>query len=284
MDLTVVVPCRNVEGTLAAQLRALAAQQWDGAWEVIVVDNGSTDGTAAIAHEFDGDCPGLRVVDARDGVGVSYVRNCGVRASIAEAVVFCDGDDIVEPGWVAAYGAALLAHELVTGPLDLFTLNRPELARARGTASADCIPMFGSVPFARGNNCGMQRTTFEQLGGFDESFIGLEDIELSMRAAALGIPVHLVPGARVQYRYQRSARALWRQGIFYGRSVPDLALRARRLGLEAPPRWAGLRSWGWLGVHLPDLRTQDGRLGLLWVLANRIGTLLGAVDVRSPHV
>jgi glycosyltransferase involved in cell wall biosynthesis len=284
MELSVVMPCRNVAATLGEQLRALVAQEWDGSWEVIVVDNGSTDSTRAVATEFAAPDRRVRVVEANEGVGVSYVRNTGVRASTAASVAFCDGDDIVEPGWVAAFGTALRDHELVTGPLDVFSLNRLEIARARGTASADRLPYFGAIPFARGNNCGMQRSAFARLGGFDESFIGLEDIELSMRAAALGLSVHYAPGARVKYRNHNDARAIWRQGLFYGGSVPELAVRARRLGLDPPSRWAGVRSWAWIAVHALDLRTRDGRLGLLWVLANRLGTLRGAARARSLHV
>lgn len=285
LDLSVVVPCRDVAATLPAQLDALVAQEWDGAWEVVVVDNGSRDDTVAIAERYGRDSQGrVRVVAAHAGTGVSYVRNAGVRASGARAVVFCDGDDIVERGWVAAMGDALGDHELVTGTLDLTALNPPGLARSRGPASADAIPHFGAVPFARGNNGGMQRSLFDTLGGYDESFLGLEDIELSLRAAALGATVTLVPEARLRYRYRDGLGALWRQGLFYGGSLPELARRARALGLRPPDRFAGLRSWAWLVVHLPDALTHDGRLAWTWVLANRLGVLRGALQTRSLHV
>jgi len=284
MDLAVVVPCRNVAATLREQLDALVVEHWDGEWEILVVDNRSTDATVAIAKGYSASCPRLRVVPAHEGTGVSYVRNEGVRASTANAVVFCDGDDVIEPGWVAAYGTALREHELVTGPLDLISLNIPELARARGTASAERVPTFGRIPFARGNNGGMQRATFDRLGGYDEQFIGLEDIELSIRAAALGVDVTFVPEARVRYRYHDSVQALWRQGLFYGGSTAELATRARRHGLDPPSRWAGTRSWAWMVAHLGDVRTRAGRLGLLWVLANRLGTLRGAAQARTLYV
>jgi GT2 family glycosyltransferase len=122
------------------------------------------------------------------------------------------------------------------------------------------------------------------VGGFDEAFVGLEDVEFSLRLAARGIEPVLVPDAVVHYRFRAAAADVWRQGSFYGRGRPALARRARDLGLRAPARSEGLRSWAWLLVHLPGLRTRAGRLRWLWVLANRIGVLRGAVHERTLHV
>ena len=94
----------------------------------------------------------------------------------------------------------------------------------------------------------------------------------------------LVPEALVHYRFRASIGDVWRQGSFYGRGRPALAREARALGLPAPSRFEGLRSWGWLVVHLPSLRTRTGRLQWLWVLANRLGVLRGAVHERTVHV
>ncbi|HEV2309380.1 MAG TPA: glycosyltransferase [Acidimicrobiia bacterium] len=279
-----IVPCRNVGDTLGDQLDALTRQSWSGGWEIVVVDNGSTDDTRAIADDFARRCPILRVESATSGIGVSYVRNAGARASTAAAVAFCDGDDVVGDGWVAAIGTAVQRHALVTGPLDVWSLNEPALARSRGTRSVDELPRFGGTPFARGNNCGLQRSVFDRLEGFDERYRGLEDIELSLRAAALGCEVVFVPDALVSYRYRDRPGALWRQGIFYGSSVPALAVRARRLGLPAPARFSGLRSWAWLLVHLGGLARRDGRLAWVWVLANRVGVLVGSVRSRTLYV
>ena len=137
IELSVVVPCRNAASTLGAQLSALVDQAWQQEWEIVVVDNGSTDATIEVARSFTGSRVPLRIQSARDGSGVAYARNEGIRSSRAERIAICDGDDIVEPGWVAAMGEALRAHELVTGPLDLTSLNRPEIAASRGIVSAD---------------------------------------------------------------------------------------------------------------------------------------------------
>ena len=64
MKLSIVIPCRNAARTIAVQLDALCAQQWRGGWEVIVADNGSTDGTQAIVEGYSRRLPGLRLIDA----------------------------------------------------------------------------------------------------------------------------------------------------------------------------------------------------------------------------
>jgi GT2 family glycosyltransferase len=282
VDLAVIIPCHNEASTLPQQLDALAAQEWGGTWEVVVVDNGSTDRTSEVASGHPGLQGRLRVVRAADQRGVAYARRAGVEASKADAVAFCDGDDVVGVGWVAAIGDALREHELVTGAVELDLLNDPSTAQSRGRGRPGAAPTYGSVPFLRGNNGGMQRTTWDELGGFDPCFHGLEDIELSLRAVARGQRVHFEPRALVHYRYRADLRGLWQQGLFYGRSQPMLRRRCRELGLPPPPRSSGWRSWAWLALNLPRAPRRAVRPRWLWTLACRIGALREAARVRLP--
>jgi len=276
LDLSVIIPCHNEEATLGQQLAALSAQQWSGGtWEIIVVDNNSTDGTVDIARSFAGGDTAVRIVTASEKAGVAYARNAGVRESSASAVALCDGDDVVQPGWVAAFGEAMRTERLAVGTLDVDDLNPEWLARSRPADSAASLPYFGETAFARGNNCAMHRSVWEELSGWDEDFVGLEDIEFSLRAKAAGHEVVLVPTATVNYRYRPGWREVWKQGVFYGRGRPELRRRAEALGLRPAPSSASLKSWAWLGVHLPGLRSKQGRHAWLWVLANRVGELRG---------
>lgn len=280
MDLSVIIPCHDEAATLPAQLDALASQRWDGSWEVLVVDNGSQDGTADVAAAHAGLAGRLRVVAAPDGVGVSFARRCGVDASTADAIAFCDGDDLVADGWVAAMGDALREHQLVTGEIGVDRLNDAALATSRGQRRMGVPPTYGPVVFLRGNNGGMWRTVWDRLGGFDEGFHGLEDIELSLRAAAHGMFVHFEPGALVHYRYRARWRGLWKQGLFYGASYPMLRRRCRDLGLAAPPRSSAWRSWAWLVVFAPQLARSSVRRRWVWTLACRIGAARGGIQTR----
>lgn len=274
VHLSVIVPCHNEAASLGEQLDALAQQTWAGDWEVLVVDNGSTDGTRTLAmcHPLAKDR--LRIVDANDGRGVAYARRMGVEASEAKSVAFVDGDDVVAAGWVHAIGEALQRHPLVTGEIEVERLNDARVADSRGTRRLGAPPTFGSIVFLRGNNGGMWRSVWDDLNGFDEDFHGLEDIELSLRAVASGLTVHFEPSALVHYRYRTGWRELWRQGTFYGGSEPLLRGRCRQLGIEPPSR--PLRSWAWLVASIPRLSQPAVRTRWLWTLACRTGSVRAA--------
>ena len=286
VELSVVIPARNEAATIVDQLDALTAQAWDGRWDVVVVDNGSTDATPAIVTDYGTRCPRVRLVQAHDRAGLNYARNVGIEASSGTAFALCDADDRVAPGWVAAMGDALRQHPLVTGALELDLLNPAWLAGSRGRGDEQGLPSFhGIFPTVHGNNMGMQREIWRDLGRFDEVvIIGADDVELSMRAWRAGVPVHFVPDAVVHYRYRPEPRALWRQGRNYGRSRPLVVRRLRDAGLERPSRVAGWRSWIWLVVHLIDLRTAQGRAAWTWVAANRLGQVEGSIRYRALFI
>lgn len=281
-DLAVIVPCHNAASTLAQQLDRLVEERWTRPWCIVVVDNGSTDETREVATRYSD--RGVAVVTANDGRGVGYARNAGARAVNATAVAFCDGDDVIAPGWVAAIGDALDEHALVGGRIETGSLNEPWLAGSRPMASKGRLAQFAGTAFAPGGNCGIRSDLYHRLGGFDEGFDGLEDIEFALRARALGVRAVGVPNAVIAYRLRPSARDLWRQGTFYGKGKPLLIIRARELGLGAPSRVEGLRSWAWLLVHLPALRNRAGRYQWLWVVAFRIGVLRRAIQLRRLYL
>lgn len=97
--ISVVIAARDAERTLPATLDGLAAQELDEPFEVIVVDNGSRDGTAAIAEAH----PRVdRVVRRERGAGPGAARNDGVAASTGEVIAFTDADCVPTPVWLRA--------------------------------------------------------------------------------------------------------------------------------------------------------------------------------------
>ena len=85
--------------TIEAQLKALCHQQWRGGWEVIVADNGSTDGTQDVLARFHGPLPGLRLIDPSARRGAVHARNVAVKEASGAGLAFCDADDEVGIGW-----------------------------------------------------------------------------------------------------------------------------------------------------------------------------------------
>jgi glycosyltransferase involved in cell wall biosynthesis len=102
-SLSVVIPAYNAAGTLAHQLEALAAQRCDQDWEVLLVDNGSTAGTADLARRYARRFQAFRIIAAGPERGHSSPRNARARAARGELFVYCDADDVV-PGLASGDG------------------------------------------------------------------------------------------------------------------------------------------------------------------------------------
>lgn len=224
--VTVVVPMRDNSKTIEAQLHALSRQQYEGAWEVIVADNGSTDTSLDVVARFTNRIKHFRLVDASDVPGVSHARNVGVREGRGEAILFTDADDVVCPGWITALVDALEDSDLAGGPLDEVTIN-PEYAREWGDPP---IPtdrfnrLSDYLPNARGNNIAIWRFVFLALGGWNENYRFAEDVEFSWRALNAGYRLTFTSDAAVQYRRRHSISGLAKQQYFRGRQTHRLQL------------------------------------------------------------
>ncbi len=278
-----IIPARNEEAHLAEQLDALVAQEWDRPWEIVVVDNRSTDGTAAMVERYASAWPHVRLLRTGQRLGVSYARNVGVAGATGAAVAFCDGDDVVAEGWVRAIGEAVEEHGFVTGALELERLNPSTLAESRGRADEHRAPTFyGIFPSVHGNNFAIERDLWHLLGGYDEGIVApsAEDVEFSLRAWLRGVSLFFEPSAVVHYRFRRRPGELFRQGRAYGACRPLVARRLYNATRRRPSRLAGWRSWVWLARHVPDVVSRDGRANWAWVAGNRWGHLAGSLRHR----
>jgi glycosyltransferase involved in cell wall biosynthesis len=214
--VSVVIPSRDTAATLGEQLDALAAQTYRGEWEVVVADNGSTDGSDALALRWCDRLP-LRVIRVATP-GIVHVRNAGLAQARGDLLAFCDGDDVASPGWLAALVQAAEDADLVAGRLDDTTLNPPDVVAGRGALPADgpLVPL-GFLPLAPGANFAVRRAVAEALGGWDASYVGgSEDVDFSWRAQLAGYRFAYAPDAVMAYRYRPEPRALYRQFYRYG--------------------------------------------------------------------
>lgn len=285
MDLSIVIPVHNVADTVSEQLDALLAQDWDGTWELVVVDNRSTDSTPDIVRKYVRRSPRIRLVQASEKASWSYACNVGIREARSEAIALCDGDDIVAEGWLSAMGNGLTRHSFVTGPLALERLNSSHLAGIRGRRNGHGpVTFYGIFPFASGGNFGLHRAVWEQVGGFGEDDPSADDMEFSLRAWQHGVRLQWLSGALVHYRYRSSLTSLWQQGFAYGVSRPYICRRLREEGLMAPSPLAGWKSWAWLLINGWRLLSKHRRPGWVWVAANRIGHVRGSIKHRTLFI
>ena len=286
MELSVILPSHNGERTIGTQLEALARQQWSGEWELVFVDNGSSDGTRALVESHRGRLPKLRVVSADERSGISYALNCGIEASRGTSIAICNDDDEVAPGWLAAMGDALRDHEAVAASLEHERLNEAWMIDVRGRPQSEALPEWGFLPylpFAFGTTIGVRRSLHDAIGGFDEDVApAAEDMDYCWRLQLAGAEIHFVPEAVVHYRMRRGLLGLWRQAYNYGLGNVLVYKKHRGLGLApAPHPWrVGLRAWLGLGKRLL-LAWSKPRFALFaWHLGMRMGMLKASVQHR----
>ena len=279
-----VIACFNGASTLTEQLDALAVQLLDEPWEVIVSDNGSSDGSQELVRKHSASFPGLRLVDASSRPGLSHARNVGAAHAVGRSLAFCDQDDRVDPNWLTAMTTALREHDLVAGRLEHDLLNEPWTIEVRGRPQADELLAYetGTMPFAFGCTIGVRAELHRRLGGFDERFDrGAEDADYCWRAEQLGVALSFVPEAITHYRYRDTLAAIYRQARNYGESEAQLCAKHRALGLTtAHPLRTGVRRW--LGTARAFMRARSrGQLGVaVWLLGQRIGRLRGSIRNR----
>ena len=199
MQLTrsVIIPARNAAHLLGACLGGVAASQEHGPPpEVIVVDDGSTDATAAVAQAY-----GARVLRL-PGRGPAAARNAGARLASGEILVFFDADCVPEPHCLEALLEAF-SDPAVSGARGAYVSRQRALVarfvqlefeekQAQLAASREIAVVDTACAAYR-------RSTFFAYGGFDERFLSSEDVDLSFRLAAAGERLVFVPTARVQH-------------------------------------------------------------------------------------
>jgi glycosyltransferase involved in cell wall biosynthesis len=283
---SVIIPCRNGAKTLGRQLSALAGQDYAAPWELVLADNGSTDGSAVIAEAWRERLPDLRIVDApRPGINVA--RNAGVRASRGRVIALCDADDEVEPGWLRGLVDAMAKGEdLVGGCLDLEPLNSqlPPGRRTRRIALADGLSF---LPWPEGANLAFSREVFDRLGGFDETFfLGGDEIEFAWRAQLAGYSLGFVPEAVVHYSVRTSPRRLFRQFLGYGNSHAQLYRHFRHHGMPRSRAKPVVARWLWILTRTPGaiLRHGENREAVVRRAGIAIGRMRGSLKFRVLYL
>ena len=279
MDISVVIACLNGKATLTDQLDALANECVRVPWEVIVADNGSTDGSRAVCARYFRRLP-LRLVDASDRRGQAHARNVGAQLASGQKLLFLDQDDVISPGYVLAMGSALDRHGFVAASMDYALLNPPWALRARASAVASGLRP-GLFPWAYGCVLGVDKSLFMAVGGFDEDLRCAEDLDLCWRLRCCAdAEVVLSTEAVLHYRLKTSNRALFTQGVLYGRGSAGLFRRWRAAGMEGRPAGAVLRGWAAILWRLISARDAGTRAGAWYLLGNRLGCAIGSVAER----
>ncbi len=254
---SVILCSHNRAEQLTQALPQLFALRYPGTWEIIVVDNASTDATTAVAQRLAVQAPVPVRVITEPRLGLSAARNAGIQAAQGEVLAFTDDDAQPEPGWLAGLAEALRPEAVlaVGGPVQAAFASPPPL-----WLSAHFLPYLalwdlGPEPlrlsyneYPRGINMAFKRQAFTLAGEFSlylgrkgHQLLSCEEIEFCLRLERLGGEIWYTPAARVAHRIDPvRISPQWLQARFAAQGASEAILNQLHAG------WAGV----WQGRRL----------------------------------
>lgn len=198
---SIIIPTYNGAKRIGRCLEALVPQVAGRGIEILVVDDGSTDNTAAAADLY----PGVRVISQRNA-GPAAARNRGAQEARGRILLFTDDDCVPFPDWVTAM-LAPFAEPLLVGVKGVYNTLQPEItARFVQIEYEDKYRVMAAHPdidFIDTYSAGFVRERFLEMGGYDTSFpvACAEDVELSFRMSARQWMMRFVPNAVVYHSH-----------------------------------------------------------------------------------
>lgn len=229
---SIVIPAHNANKTLSDTLIALKHQSISpDDYEVIVVDDGSTDETAALAHRFGANCIN------QPNRGPAAARNNGVRVAKGDIILFTDADCIPDWDWIRQMTLPF-QNERTVGVKGAYRTRQTELAARFAQAEFedryDLLKKVAAIDMVDTYSAAFRQEVFITIGLFDESFpvANNEDTELSYRLCAAGYLLEFNPRALVYHRHPDSftkylilkfKRGYWRMVVY--RNYPKKAFK-----------------------------------------------------------
>ncbi len=249
---TIAICTLNRKSDLLRTMKGLEGQRCGSAWELLVVDNGSLDGSFQAADRFARKTPLCVRVVQEPTRGVSHARNRALREAEGEVLVFVDDDMDCDPGLLQAHLEAFVDPSvLATGGRILPRLpdNAPEWLRASleeqiggplgrydfGDQAAEIFPR-GRIPLPFSGNLALRRRVALEMGGFrtdlgwteDGRRIGGEDMELMKRFRCRGGKIIYLPDALVIHRVQPERATLTYCRVWhFGQGRASILMRGR---------------------------------------------------------
>lgn len=210
--ISVIIPTRNRGPLLTDTLTSLRAVDYPAdQFEIIVVDDGSSDGTADRVRPFLDDQPPRVRYLRQEPLGLNAARNHGICEARGDIIVFTDDDVELPPGWLRAYAAAVAAHPAAGaygGPViprlegDGYPRTCGHCGTLEELEAYDRGPTDAEAPWVIGANMAMPRASFTQVGRFNENIPcwSGDETEWLIRLCRAGQKIQYVAAARLWHR------------------------------------------------------------------------------------
>jgi GT2 family glycosyltransferase len=236
--ISVVVCTHNGSRTIRECCKGLQRLEYPN-FEVVVVDDGSTDRTGAIVQES-----GFRLIRTENR-GLSHARNVGLGAATGEIVAYLDDDAYPDPHWLTYLAFTFLrtAHAGVGGA-NIPPGNDGWIADCVANAPGGPVPVLLSDCEAEhipGCNMAFRKNALQAIGGFDQQFrVAGDDVDVCWRLQHQGWTLGVAPAAVVFHHRRNSVRAYWKQQMGYGKAEALLERKwPEKYNAAGHPRWTG---------------------------------------------
>ncbi|MBO1902487.1 glycosyltransferase family 2 protein [Leucobacter weissii] len=208
--VSIIIPAHNEEDTIGRCIEAALAQTLP-AWEIIVVDNCSTDGTASIVTQLARQHPdaGIRLLTQSDELGLVPTRNLGFAHATGEVLGRIDADSLLEPDWVAHVAHTMTDPRIaaVTGPVTYYDLALRGLDRTSDDLIRRTLRRLGkSYPFLYGSNMAIRARAWHRIepdACRDLQDLYHEDIDLAVHLYEAGLAATYLSGMRASVSARR---------------------------------------------------------------------------------
>jgi cellulose synthase/poly-beta-1,6-N-acetylglucosamine synthase-like glycosyltransferase len=235
--VSVIVPVRDGESTIAACLDAILATDYPAdRREILVVDNGSSDGTADLIRAR----PVRYLREPRRGV--SHARNLGIAESSGKVLAFVDSDCVVEPQWLTELARPFEDPEVgaVAGDLQHVPPRTPaerQAARLLGNWQRFAFNSDPAYPITA--NAAYRRDVLDRIGGFDPHMARAQDVELGLRfKERSGLRLAYAERATARHRNRTTQLGFFRQQLGWAYGAGLVGAKFEAMGGEPvrPPR------------------------------------------------
>ena len=244
LSATVVVPALNAEHTIRECIKSLINQDYKGAYEVIVIDNGSSDNTMDFLREF---CYRKRMLVLKERVRGSYrARNVGIVKAKGKVVVFTDADCVVQRDWLKNLMAPFRDKEvLVVGGMVGGIGSSTAVERYCGRFFLDQERMMNAPsPFFATASMAVRKSAFGRYGLFDGSLRSGGDAEWCGRLPRRSM-LYFSPRAMVRHRHPASIWTFVKKQYGYGKGMGHIQQSKKgRFSIRLPSPGEMLRRHG----------------------------------------